>query len=1825
MTDILNLQVKDETLNNIISNNPYYIDIKGSVNICLIRCGQDIEKCNSIEFSTMTNYGKVLVLNPNSSKIGMCNIKLAFDNTNDNINNSGDSNYKFEKAFVTVPSLHKLNGQIYDMETFLVFSSIQKNGDILYVCLCTFSTAVNIVQSNDWKLLNFKLMNELFSKKNIVPEMYGTNDINGVPNPVDLSNFIPKEGSRNFYDYTHPLNTKVNFRVYQTPLSVSNDVLDILKTKLTPGNMYQNFKSALTKTINPKEGLYFYFSEDLTDRYKSFESNESNKDDLPKKDTFENIGESILEEQIAFEKENKFKKIKTSDDQSKQELDNFNETEIDETEKNKEKFEVDTGNNNNMSVVLTIFIISFLLLVNIGYLYFINNIFTPSDELTEENLKDCLHEIASIEMSSALKWKFNFYNTIVVHCIFTFILIILLVSFLSGGNTNSSIYKGIAVFIAMIFILGICTIAFFHLYFYNRLKNIMDDNFSQKESYFIKYIREKVLESKNIGEYFANFSRLSFSNDYTPFIGLKGMTGGYKMVPGLNNEDEENLRKEAENKGKIENVRSFYQFFSPDIIGIIKEKVLENKGWIKNILLFILFLIAIFIFGIVFQIRLMVLSDSTPIKAGLIFTIFVFCQLPYILSLVYEAPILLYSGPKFNLTTKGILIILALLALTAIILCIFIPFYGTNHSGNYAISNGALKNNTPSLGTNYSGNFDWKNNVPLWLFISIILLMTLIIGIIYFLRKIFGTSIFDYFKTKIVAGADEKTYSQENVNKISGEYEKYRDKYQSSEEKRLLLQSELNSLRTSGVPGPLPIIHSSSETNISNNKINLLMEQLKKEKEYKLNLLSEIDRLSKDEKNNARVKELEEELNKYIEAIEKYEDYIEKLEEEFKQKENKLYEKILVLKNDGQHKNELIRYLPQSLTDSVGKIDKLINFFTLLMMQKNVEYLTYLKNIIINIIEASKLMDEKEYKAQILNLIEKTKSTNIDEIEKLFKTEIKPIYGKIKNISGREIYSYLNDILRQIKETAEELIKGDFKTYDFSKYIPSIPLSDEKDKKIKVLEEKIKELSESKIIYNDYLRMKDSQEKLITDSKFEKISNNPSVSQNNKDVEIQELKRQLQNKERNTDSLRSIIDKYKENQIIYKDTIEDYKKSMEELKENFASKKDSLHQKILLLKDDVEKKTELMRYLPQSLTESVDKINKLINIFNVLMMNKSVEYLSKLKSIIINIIESSKLMDEKEYKAEIIRLVEKTDSTNIDEIERLFKNEIKPIYDKIDGINGREIYSYLNDILIQIRDTAKVLLEGDFKNYDISKYMPSIPRDEKDTKIRELEERIKVLTKSKETTSESNKRIGELETKIEELSKSKDIFDEYLRLKNIIEKYILDHKSGSINKAGLENIKNKLSNLEAIDKTKKLETEVIRLKNLLEELYKNKKINKDIKDIFNVNIDEYIRLRNLLEECISKSKLGQYDLDKLILIKDKIDNLLIKNNEDNFKEEIIRLKDIINLLIESKINIDQELKNKNNEILKLRKEKDEYQSIINEYLRLKQIISHNKEKLDKPQLRDISDKLSLLISKTGEGELYDEILRLKDKIESLYSRNINHDLNDEKSSKVDLEEYLRLKNIVEDCIYKARLGLYDSSMRDSIKEEIDKIIQKRKTNEYLTEIVKLKQIIEELKNTKRSDEEKSRQIYSLDSEEYLRLKNLVEDCVYKAKLGVYDQSFGDTVKDEIDKILQRREKNEYLTEIIQLKQIIDDLRNTKRSEKENSKQPYSLDLEEYLRLKDLVEDCIYKLKLGLYDQPILKVLKEEVNKILIKGNNKYLDDIRKLKSIIEELQLKMLR
>ena len=338
MKDILKLKSNDSTLNNVFKNFPFYIDIKGSVSICQIKCAQEIEQCNEIKFSSMTNHERYLLLNPNKNVDAKCNIKLAFDSNNDTINEEGDAKYKFEKAFITVPSLHRINGKLADLENFLIFSSIQKNGNILYIILCTLSNGTSNVPTDSSKLLNYKLFEELFiNSNNSIPEIDGTKPVPDFP--IDLTNFIPIKGERSFYDYVNPKNPEVNFRIFQNQLSVSNDCIQQLKEKLTPGNIYSDFSLAITQNINPPNNLFFYFSQDLTKNYESFSINEKNNN-MNKQ--FEDLHKTLYE----IDKDKNKKNMVENDDDN--EHDNEEEETIDNISKlkkikfdsfeNKEKF-----------------------------------------------------------------------------------------------------------------------------------------------------------------------------------------------------------------------------------------------------------------------------------------------------------------------------------------------------------------------------------------------------------------------------------------------------------------------------------------------------------------------------------------------------------------------------------------------------------------------------------------------------------------------------------------------------------------------------------------------------------------------------------------------------------------------------------------------------------------------------------------------------------------------------------------------------------------------------------------------------------------------------------------------------------------------------------------------------------------------------------------------------------------------------------------------------------------------------------------------------------------------------------------------------------------------------------------------------------------------------------------------------------------------------------------------------------------------------------------------------------------------------------------------
>jgi carbonic anhydrase len=262
MTDLLNIQVAgDTTLNTVLENKPFLINIEGSIQICMTLCGQTIEGCTQTELVTMKNSNSILILEPKPNTTQKCNIQLAFDS---NTESSTMGKYSLEKIFISTPSLHRINKMIYDMEAFLLYSSTQKDGTKLYVCMCSFFTGVDSIQPHDWRFTSYTLMNELFGNPDKIPTANQTLGIGAPPNPIDVSSFLPREGFRNFYEYTHPMNTKVNFRVFSSPLYVSKNVIQNIQNKLFTGTGYVNFKQMIQTSTNPNNGLFIFFSQDMT-------------------------------------------------------------------------------------------------------------------------------------------------------------------------------------------------------------------------------------------------------------------------------------------------------------------------------------------------------------------------------------------------------------------------------------------------------------------------------------------------------------------------------------------------------------------------------------------------------------------------------------------------------------------------------------------------------------------------------------------------------------------------------------------------------------------------------------------------------------------------------------------------------------------------------------------------------------------------------------------------------------------------------------------------------------------------------------------------------------------------------------------------------------------------------------------------------------------------------------------------------------------------------------------------------------------------------------------------------------------------------------------------------------------------------------------------------------------------------------------------------------------------------------------------------------------------------------------------------------------------
>ena len=1012
MSVILNLETKNETLNNIISNNPYYIDIKGSVNICLVRCGQDIEACESVNFSTMTNYGKILVLNKSTNSNSKCAIKLAFDSNNDSLDNNGGANYNFETAFVTIPSLHKLNGTIYDMETFLVFSSVQKNGNVLYVCLCTFNMGVNSVAQGDWKLLNYKLMDELFAQKNIVPDIFGTNEITGIPNPVDINNFIPKKGSRNFYDYTHPKNTKVNFRVFQTPLSVSNNVINTLKSKLTPGNTYVNFKNAISQTINPLEGLFFYFSEDLTDRYKSFAANNP--------PSTKNQSKEISEEEES--NEYKLKKLDVINEENESEnISEENDSFKDENKK-KESFQANK-NQNKASTTYAVYLLITIFCIICIYNYLIKNFFKSTNGISEEDLINYTNEIFNSNMTKVLasKFKINIYSTIIF--IFTFIIIFLLVISIPLNNQNyntNSIFNIVYLFIIILIIVILFLFYYYLRYLYYRIKGFYDDDFTQKENYLYTFISNRIYNNNFI----SNVSNI-FKENFTKFLinnpQLNIQTGGsdFNHAPGNLNDNYINA-KIAENKKDLDAIGEFsiQNFFKLMKNSFVKKVFKDNNHYKSSINYIIIYIIIFYIFGSYLQLVYSSIGDNMWIKFLVSFLTSLVLYLPLCFMLIE------YVNSILNVNINLIYTIIIISLIT-----IFVSFFiFINPIDNIPI-----------------------NNIGFWISFSLILISIITI----FVSKM--------FKNNVPTGGDDvKPPSNDKYDLLKKNIAILQSQLKDEKSKTTLFE---NYLENPTVP------HNENESNnnqTNTNKNELLkriaiLEQQLKETKSKAHLLENFiehdydNRIGEKSYNiNANQKELE--LLKQITILEQqlkekeskealFKNYISNHEYNDENKEsnnedeskaqkpynidnqnknniNELQEQLAILQNNLSSKTENYNRLLSNFDDSKKQIELLKKIIPKQNLIKTLEYLKLISNIFNKLQELKLTQDSLNKKNKILELLDQL--SKIDQPSNMptnFENELKKL-NKENPENYKIIIENLDNIINKIKNLAKSTVNN---------------------------------------------------------------------------------------------------------------------------------------------------------------------------------------------------------------------------------------------------------------------------------------------------------------------------------------------------------------------------------------------------------------------------------------------------------------------------------------------------------------------------------------------------------------------------------------------------------------------------------------------------------------------------------------------------------------------------------------------------------------------------------------------------------------------------------
>ncbi len=256
--DLLSINIQDEILSTIFKKNIQYTNIQGDVNLCVKRCGFEIDGCDEVYIKSVENHGKILLFTPDSTRKSTCKVGKTHGSKD-------DASYEFEKLFVTAPAFHKVDGVMYECELGIIFSKESGDGKGReYMVMSVVANSANVSNmdslNDSGDLLFYKLTESLFTN---IPSLSNKAEIKSPPNPISLANFFPPTGSRSFYEYSYDYAKSVTYRVFQRPMMISSAILAEIQQKMMERNAFEEYKSAIQTHENEKKGLIIFYKEDL--------------------------------------------------------------------------------------------------------------------------------------------------------------------------------------------------------------------------------------------------------------------------------------------------------------------------------------------------------------------------------------------------------------------------------------------------------------------------------------------------------------------------------------------------------------------------------------------------------------------------------------------------------------------------------------------------------------------------------------------------------------------------------------------------------------------------------------------------------------------------------------------------------------------------------------------------------------------------------------------------------------------------------------------------------------------------------------------------------------------------------------------------------------------------------------------------------------------------------------------------------------------------------------------------------------------------------------------------------------------------------------------------------------------------------------------------------------------------------------------------------------------------------------------------------------------------------------------------------------------------